>query len=107
MSSPPGRPLRIGPRPLPLHMAVETWITQLSFAGLTLSSGVLPPWKMPAALPVLLPNLLPRALAESQSRARPETLEPTRLVAAVSAAAKSRMETFVRGVARYQAAPAS
>ena len=107
---PPGRPLRIGPRPLPLHMAVETWITQLSFAGLTLSSGVLPPWKGPA-LPPLLPNLLPRALAESQSpaqnQARPEALDAARLVTAVSAAAKMRMETFVSGVARYQAAPAS
>ena len=90
-------------------MAMETWITQLSFAGLTLSSGVLPPWKGPA-LPSLLPNLLPRALAESQSpaqnQAKPEALDPARLVTAVSAAAKTRMDTFVSGVARYQTAPA-
>ncbi len=96
---------RLGPRPLPLHMAVETWITQLSFAGLTLSSGVLPPWKMP--VPATLPNLLPRALAESQSHPQPDALDPAQLVTAVAAAAKARMESFMRGVARYHTAPPS
>lgn len=38
----PRIPPRIGPRPLALHMALEGWILQASFAGLMESSGVWP-----------------------------------------------------------------
>ena len=112
-------PLRLGPRPLPLHLGVEAWIAQLSFAALTLSSAGLRNSKLPLTnlpplgLPPLgLPHLglpaldlLSRALREGQPDADPAQIDPVQLVNAVAAAAKARMEGFVRGVARYQDAP--
>ena len=92
----------MGPRPLPLHLGVEAWITQLSFAALTLSSAGLRNSKAP--LPDL--DLLSRALRESQpDGAATAPIDPVQLVNAVARAAKARMEGFARGVARYQDAP--
>ena len=93
-------PARTGPRPLALHLATEALISQLSFAGLTLSSAVSPLSKLPGLPP--LPDLLQSALAESQGpQADARILDPVRVVDAVTAVTKRRMADFLRGVRRY------
>ena len=86
---------------------MEAWISQLSFAGLTLSNAV-SRLSNPPSLPPLLPDLLPRALAESHGPQSdiPDpraSLDPVRLIEAVALAAKERLQTFADGVALYQA----
>jgi len=101
----PQPPARTGPRPLPLHLAIEAWISQLSFSGLMLSKSVSRPSSL-NQLP-LLPDLLPKALAESQSPPVdgpfPVTsLDPVRLIDELTRTAKDRLATFAQGVTRYQ-----
>src|SRR5262245_35577894 len=98
-------PARTGPRPLPLHLAMEGWISQLCFAGLMTSSAVSASSNRPSPPLPPLPDFLPKALAESRplpAGQKPPVLDPVRLIDAVTAAAKARLQTFATGVARYQ-----
>jgi polyhydroxyalkanoate synthase len=96
----------MGPRPLPLHLALEAWTCQLSFAGLITSNSVSRRLK-PPPLPGLpqLPDLLAKARAES-GLPPDAPLDPVRLVDAVTAASRNRLETFATGIMRYHAHPA-
>jgi len=116
----PGLPQRLGPRPLPLHLAMEGWILQMSLNGLMPSSGALPLWKqfkdvwMPETFPTLQGANDPahRVAAEALGKS-PETfnqdwqsaLDAPRFLTAVTDEAHKRMERFMRGVATYQFHP--
>lgn len=119
MTDPHTLPPRTGPRPLPLHMALEGWILQSSFAGLMPSSVASMPWSpSPAAqgrtpnpaLDVSDPARLIAALAANQkpdSLAGPwhAYLDPVRFLDAVTQQAGARMTSFVAGVRAYHAHP--
>lgn len=81
-----------GPRPLPLHMAVETLTWLSSLAALTASNGALPP---------LRPELAERAAALKADLAGKS---PEAFAAAVERAARERLNKFGEGVRRYRAA---
>jgi len=108
---PPPHPrvLRPGPRPLPLHMAVEGWILQSSFAGLMASKSGWPPSNPNDPL---LQNLLSslRAVAgkkptQADADIWSPAFQPLPFIDAVTREAHTRMESFVRGVRIYQAHP--
>jgi len=100
--TPPPHPPRIGPRPLPLHLATEGWLLQMSFAGLM---PALPPSS--SASPLSKPL---RALAAELNNQNPETftgdwqqtIAPVAFVDALTRQAKARMDRLVEGVGRYQ-----
>ena len=115
-------PARQGPRPLPLHMAMEGWIVQAAMAGLTpdlkpdstpLSSGWGPSnpgsqfWPMQSRLnPVqqiaaLAAGKNPEAITGPWSA----YLNPAKFLDAVVGAGQQRLEDFVRGVRAYQSHP--
>ena len=100
----PGAPLpaalRPGPRPLPLHMAVEGWILQVSCSGL-LNSSAASPFSNPLLAPLKdrLLKLLPDLAALN-----PQPLNAG-MIDAVALEATARMDTFVRGVRVYQSHP--
>jgi hypothetical protein len=107
-------PPRQGPRPLPLHMAMEGWIVQAAMAGLTpnlkpdstpLSSGWGPSNPGSQAWPTgsqSNPALMVAALAAGKN---PDAitgpwsayLDPARFLDAVVGAGQQRLEDFVRG----------
>ncbi len=93
-------PRRSGPRPLPLHMAVEGWILQISCAGL-LSSSAASPFSNPLLAPLKdqLLKLLPDLAAQN--------LPPldAGMIDAVAREATARMDQFMRGVRVYQSHP--
>lgn len=105
----PPIPPRTGPRPLPLHMALEGWILSTSFAGLMESSGVLPPsnqnphGKHPAQ----------RVAAEAAGLSSPDLLtgpwqahlDPVRFLDSLTRQSSARMDSFVAGVRAYQSHP--
>ena len=113
-------PQRLGPRPLPLHLAMEGWILQMSLNGLMPSSDALPLWKqfkdawMPAAFPMLQGANDPahRVAAEALGKS-PETfseswaaaLDAPQFLTAVTDEAHKRMEQFMRGIMTYQYHP--
>ena len=117
MTPNPLPPPRLGPRPLPLHMAVEGWILQMSLAGLLPSSSASslskpnPLALLAANLPASLRAALQDLMAEAGlSPASPEPgsaapLNPASYIDAISREATQRMETFARGVRAYQAHP--
>lgn len=84
-------PPRLGPRPLPLHLAMEGWMLQMSFVGLT-------PWsdKSPLSAP------LQRLRAEQQNQ---KELDPAKLIEALTRAAQARMEGFGTGLTAYHRHP--
>jgi len=101
-------PLRTGPRPLPLHMALEGWILSSSLAGLMPSNGALPPSnqnpheKHPALLVAaeaagLSPDLLTGAWQDH--------LDPVRFLESLTRQSTERMGSFVAGVRAYQSHP--
>lgn len=124
---PPPRPgPRQGPRPLALHMVLEGWILQMSFAGLMssksawpLSSPLASPLQIPESLLSPLRALVAEAVKENplhqnpqhQTQASPDArawnsvLDPAAFIDAITRQAGARMETFVRGVRAYQAHP--
>ncbi|MBL8645325.1 MAG: alpha/beta fold hydrolase [Rhodospirillaceae bacterium] len=100
---------RLGPRPLPLHMAMEGWLLQMSFAGLmpvwTASNGGSPRSKPPLSGPL-------RQLAAEQNQspdaflgADGALINPVAFVDALTRQAKARMEQLAGGIARYQTHP--
>ncbi len=99
----PGQ-LRPGPRPLPLHMAVEGWILQVSCAGLLSSSAA-----SPLSNPLLAPHLqiirdqLQKLLPDLAAQNLPAL--DAGLIDAVAREATARMDGFMRGVRAYQAHP--
>ena len=124
------QPLRQGPRPLPLHMAMEGWIVQAAMAGLIppdskpLSEGWPPsnpgsmPW--PADLQFLNPQLLNpqllnpvRLIAAAAAGKNPDAitgpwsayLDPVKFLDAVMGVGQQRLQDFVRGVRSYQSHP--
>jgi polyhydroxyalkanoate synthase len=100
MTQHPQAPPRLGPRPLPLHMAMEGWILQMSFAGLMASKGALP---LSKDLLQSLSAPLARLLAEAGEKNPPT--KPEAFIYATAREATQRMEEFVRGVRAYQAHP--
>ncbi len=114
MTAVPNPPLRQGPRPLGLHMALEGWILQMSFAGLMSSKSAWPFSNQPG-LPQSLLSPLRALLAEAagQNQQHPESsfpawndvLEPAPFIHAITHQAGARMEDFVRGIRAYQAHP--
>ncbi len=118
----PTLPQRLGPRPLPLHLAMEGWILQMSLNGLMPSNDALPLWKqfkdawMPAAFPMQgqkgMYDPARRVAAEALGKS-PETfneawataLDAPQFLAAVTDEAHKRMERFMRGVMTYQYHP--
>jgi polyhydroxyalkanoate synthase subunit PhaC len=105
---------RWGPRPLALHMAVEGWILQMSFAGLMSSKSAWPlssPLGMPESLLRPLRAVVAQVLGQSPESpdalppAWNDVLEPASFINAITQQAGARMEDFVRGVRAYQAHP--
>lgn len=108
--------LRQGPRPLALHMAMEGWIQQASFAGLMPSNGEWPllnqthvGW-LRSSQTFLSPIQAVAALAagkkpEDFAGAWTDYIEPVPFLDSVTREARSRLETFVAGVKAYQAHP--
>ncbi len=87
------QPLHPGPRPLPLHMALQTLTWMSSLAALSgLKSGSLP-WR---------PELRKAAGALQKSL---ENAEPAAFATAVDAEAKRRLMAFSKGVLRYGQLP--
>lgn len=92
---------RIGPRPLPLHLATEGWLLQMSFAGLT-----------PLSSDSQLSRPVQRLAAESVSQ-NPENykgdwrqvFETVSFVDALTRQAKVRMDRLMAGIGQYQAHP--
>ena len=99
MTQHPHVPPRLGPRPLPVHMAREGWILQMSFAGLMASKGA---WPLSNPLLQSLSAPLERLLAELCEK---NPTEPAAFIDATAREATQRMEDFVRGVRAYQAHP--
>lgn len=114
---------RLGPRPLPLHMAMEGLVLQAAMAGLMpremqpsppgseSSNSASPPWKPVWPTPSRSnPALQVAAAALGKS---PEdftgpwsaALNPPRFLDAVVSAGQQRLEDFVRGVRAYQNHP--
>lgn len=91
---------RQGPRPLPLHLAVEAAISQLCFAGLMPSSNDSP-----------LSKPFDRLLGElklergSAANAWPRELDPVAFVDALTKVAAASIEQFLSGVAAYHRHP--
>lgn len=83
MTHHPRRPARLGPRPLPLYLALEGWTFLNSFSASMLLKG---------GSPSLKPDL-------------PEGVEPKDLAAAVDAEARRRFGTFLEGVQAYRTHP--
>lgn len=91
---PPARPAAVpGPRPLPLHMAVQTSTLLSSLAALTASNG---------GLPILRPGLQGRRndLQKALGGVPPEAFYQ-----AVTREARIRLERFTEGVRKYRRAP--
>jgi polyhydroxyalkanoate synthase len=107
-------PARIGPRPLPLHLAMEGWILQMSLSGLMPPNGVSPFLNQSNGVsPLLNPDpakLLAAQVAAASGTKSPETfqgawqsvIDAAPFLTAVAGEAQSRMETFIRGVRAYQ-----
>ncbi len=99
---------RIGPRPLPLHVALEGWILSTSFAGLMTSSGA-SPFSKPNPLgsdPAL--QVAAEALGISpETAAGPwqSHIDPPRFLDAVTRESIARMDRFMAGVRAYQTHP--
>jgi polyhydroxyalkanoate synthase len=103
---------RTGPRPLPLHLALEGWILQSSFSGLLTSSGA---WPFLNQHPQGRPpeNDPVRLLAAEAAGLSPDRLEgpwqnhldPVRFLDALTRQSHDRMTSFVAGVCAYQAHP--
>ncbi len=109
---------RMGPRPLPLHLATEGWIVQLALMGLTpfspasmLSSGALPLSKPAQNQSPQSPPFDPaKLIAAEAARKSPEAidgpwpayLDAPKFLDAVIGAATMRLQRFVDGVRRYQ-----
>ena len=115
LKPPPPRPgPRLGPRPLALHMAMEGWILQMSFAGLMSSNAAWSSLKLPESLlgplRALLAETADEGLPNSPSlKGAPDVaswtaaLDPKPFIDAIARQTHNRMETFVRGVRAYQA----
>lgn len=99
---------RTGPRPLPLHLALEGWILSSSFAGLMTSSGALP--RSNQNLPE---NGLAHLIAAEAAGKNPELLkgpwqahlDPARFLDSLARESAARMSGFVAGVRAYQNHP--
>jgi polyhydroxyalkanoate synthase len=120
-------PPRQGPRPLPLHMAMEGWIVQAAMAGLTpdlkpdnlkpdstpLSSGWGPSSPGSHVWPTQSPLNPVRQIAALAAGKNPDDitgpwsayLNPAQFLDAVVGAGQQRLEDFVRGVRAYQSHP--
>jgi polyhydroxyalkanoate synthase len=91
---PPTRPPTVpGPRPLALHMAVQTSTWLSSLAALTASNGGLPP---------LRPELADRARELEKAL---QNVPPDAFYKAVTAEARQRLDQFTQGVRKYRLAP--
>lgn len=94
---PPHPTVPPGPRPLALHMAIQTSTWLGSLAALIASNGGLPP---------LRPDLAPdRARAAADLEKALASVDPDAFRAAVDRHARARMDAFTEGVRRYRAAP--
>ena len=82
-----------GPRPLPLHMAVDTLTWLSSIAALRTSNGALPP---------LRPEVAARA---AQLKSALAGASPDAFIGAVERQARERLHLFADGVRRYRRAP--
>ena len=92
-AQPPRPPAVPGPRPLALHMAVQTSTWLSSLAALTASNGGLPP---------LRPELAERAKELEKAL---QNVPPEAFYRAVTDAARQRLDQFTRGVRKYRTAP--
>jgi len=96
----------MGPRPLSLHMAMEGWILQMSFAGLMPSNGALPPLSPALNRSDLVQQVAAEALQKNPDQigaAWDQYLDPVAFLNSITRQSKERMETFVAGVKAYQA----
>ena len=90
---PPRPPAVPGPRPLALHMAVQTSTWLSSLAALTASNG---------GLPTLRPELAARARDLEKAL---QNVPPEAFYRAVTEEARRRLDQFTRGVRKYRTAP--
>lgn len=86
-------PVVPGPRPLALHMAIQTSTWLSSLAALTASNGGLPP---------LRPELTDRAKDLEKAL---QNVPPDAFYKAVTIAARQRLEQFTQGVRKYRTVP--
>ena len=120
MTPPPTMPRRLGPRPLPLHLAIEGWILQMSLSGLIASSGAwplsnprsrgLPPWNTPdlTSLAALAREVVEKTAGVNHKDVDGpwgNALAAAPFLAAVTRQAQHRLEAFTQGVRVYQAHP--
>src|SRR6185312_3277847 len=91
MAEPP--PTRLGPRPLPLHLATAATIWTSSHAALPLLKNGSLPWKPALAAAA---NALRRSVAE---------IPPDDFAAAVDAELRARADAFLSGLERYRHHP--
>lgn len=100
--------MRTGPRPLPLHLALEGWILSSSFAALMKSSVA-----SPRSNQNLPENDLAHLVAAEAAGQSPERLagpwqahlDPVRFLDSLTKESAARMNAFVAGVRAYQAHP--
>ena len=91
---PPAQPPTVpGPRPLTLHMAVQTSTLLSSLAALTGSNG---------ALPILRPGLQAR---RNDLQKALDGVPPEAFYQAVTRESRARLERFTEGVRKYRRAP--
>ncbi len=106
-------PPRTGPRPLPLHMAVEGWILSSSFASLMSSSGASPFSKLNLPFQSQFEKDPARRVAAEATGLNLEDLtgpwqsylDPVRFLDALTKESSDRMNRFVAGVRAYQNHP--
>lgn len=99
---------RIGPRPLPLHMALEGWILSSSFAGLMPSSSAWPSWNQNPSASDPAHRVAAQAAGQNpEAFTAPwqNVLDPVRFLDALTRQGTDRMATFVAGVQAYQTHP--
>lgn len=100
------KPLRPGPRPLALHMAMEGWIQQTSCAGLMPLRGDWPNLNQSQPNPVqVVAALAAGKKADDLKGPWTEHLDAAPFLDAVTREAGARLEAFVAGVKAYQTHP--
>ncbi|MGE4062595.1 MAG: alpha/beta fold hydrolase [Rhodospirillaceae bacterium] len=99
---------RTGPRPLPLHLALEGWILSSSFAGLMTSSGGLPRSNQSPPESDLAHLVAAEAVGQSPDALQDPWqahVDPVRFIDSLTRESAARMSGFVEGVRAYQAHP--
>ncbi len=92
-------PARLGPRPLPLHLAMEGLTLQMCFAGLT-------PWSNGSVLSKPIRDAIEQQTGQSCGESPwTDVVDPEVFIEALTQAGQDRLGTFSQGVQAYQRHP--